>query len=256
MGPEFAQLYAAAFTNGCEVTLTELIVKFELGGDKKLLEQLEIARQILEKYDLQLVPGLTSGDLNSSRILRTRTSTPLGPDFVRQEIAKREGPKTEFKETLHFDVKRASASPTTPVSELRSPDVLHASLKTVAAFLNCGGGILLVGVKDCGACSGIEKDFPLVKGNSADGWELDLRSNIEGKFKDGKLINDYVAVSCTTVDGATVAVLKVQGRRATSFVRPKSGPFTLYRRQGNRSLEVPIEEMEEFLQLRRDSGWS
>jgi Putative DNA-binding domain len=44
-------------------------------------------------------------------------------------------------------------------------------LKTIAAFLNSRGGILLVGIKDDGTACGIESDYPLLSTRQdSDGW--------------------------------------------------------------------------------------
>jgi type I restriction enzyme R subunit len=67
-----------------------------------------------------------------------------------EELIKRGESKTlEFKSTLRWNLK-----------EDRQDDklVTHASLKTIAAFLNTDGGDLLIGVADDGSIVGIEQD--------------------------------------------------------------------------------------------------
>ena len=67
-----------------------------------------------------------------------------------EELIKRGESKTlEFKSTLRWNLK-----------EDRKDDkfVTHATLKTIAAFLNTEGGDLLIGVADDGSIVGIERD--------------------------------------------------------------------------------------------------
>ena len=65
------------------------------------------------------------------------------------ELIKRGESKTlEFKSTLRWNLKEDR-------KDLR---VTHASLKTIAAFLNTEGGDLLLGVADDGSVVGIERD--------------------------------------------------------------------------------------------------
>lgn len=68
---------------------------------------------------------------------------------VIEEIIRRgEDGQTEFKSTLRWDLRQ----------EKKSPDIEHASLKTICAFLNSEGGDLLIGVRDDGSIEGIETD--------------------------------------------------------------------------------------------------
>ena len=256
MNEKFLKLYAAATSSSCETTLQELIDSLELGETGFVLEQIEEVRQRLSALSLELAPGLTSGDLTSYRILRSSSRRLHDTESVQAEIALGESSHREFKSSLFYDVKRAEAVPTTPLEQLKSTEVLRSSLKTVAAFLTCGGGTLFLGVTDSASCCGIERDFLLMKGGNADVWESELRSNIVGKFEGGVAVNDYVELTFIQASGLTVARLEVQGRRKLSFIRGKDGAFGLYRRQGNRSVAVPINEIEEFLQFRLQKGWT
>ncbi len=65
-------------------------------------------------------------------------------DLIRQG----EGEYVEFKSTLRWNLK----------AEKKDKNITHAITKTIAAFLNTDGGILLVGVSDDGKVSGLEAD--------------------------------------------------------------------------------------------------
>lgn len=65
-------------------------------------------------------------------------------------IAREEGPHLEFKSTLRVSL---------PPKQDIPPYVIEAEvLKTVCGFLNAHGGVLVIGVTDCGQCLGIEAD--------------------------------------------------------------------------------------------------
>ena len=67
------------------------------------------------------------------------------------EIAKGESTKREFKSSLRWHIHKKS----------HDEVITHACLKTIAAFLNGEGGVLLIGVEDRGGICGIEHDgFP------------------------------------------------------------------------------------------------
>ncbi len=63
-------------------------------------------------------------------------------------IDKGESELVEFKSTLRWNLK----------ANKKDPRITHAVLKTINAFLNSEGGILLVGVADDGEILGLEKD--------------------------------------------------------------------------------------------------
>lgn len=63
-------------------------------------------------------------------------------------VREHESKTLEFKSTLRWDLDR----------EQKNPAITHATLKTIAAFLNTEGGDLLLGVRDDGSVLGIEPD--------------------------------------------------------------------------------------------------
>src|SRR4029450_6295612 len=66
----------------------------------------------------------------------------------------------EFKSTARWDVRE----------ERRNPALEDAIVKTVAAFLNCEGGTLLIGVGPDGSVLGLELDYAQVKPQNGDGF--------------------------------------------------------------------------------------
>lgn len=77
--------------------------------------------------------------------------TPSPSDMLIAEIAGGESTRREFKSSLRWHVHKKS----------HDEVITHACLKTIAAFLNTEGGVLLIGVEDSGEICGIEQDgFP------------------------------------------------------------------------------------------------
>ena len=87
---------------------------------------------------------------NKARIeaIGIRHKTPHSDRDVLRLIAEGESGVLEFKQTLRFNLK----------SGKNGKEIEHASLKSVAGFLNSEGGILLVGVADDGAVTGFAED--------------------------------------------------------------------------------------------------
>jgi hypothetical protein len=70
------------------------------------------------------------------------------PEEILNLIKKGENEKLEFKSTLRMNLH----------TEEHDKKVENSALKTLVAFMNSGGGVLLVGVSDKGEISGIERD--------------------------------------------------------------------------------------------------
>lgn len=249
---DFLPIYTKAIQGGTEVTLQELIYALQLEGMPHVLEQVQSVKKTLAQCQLELLPDLTTGDLKNTRILRGLRGKNISPEVVISEISKGETVEQEFKSSLIYDVNRAAAAPSTPLSQLKSDEVAYSCLRTIAAFLTSTGGVLYVGVNDEDQCIGIEPDFLLLKHGqaNADEWELHLRNLISTRFKDGVSVNDYVRIAFVKMQGKIVARLEVHKRKKLSFLKKGEG-FVLFRRQGNRTVEVKIDEIEEFLELRQ-----
>lgn len=107
-------------------------------------------------------------------------------------IAQGEGDSLEFKESLHecgedlraedlpLDLRGRVLNEKENFTLDQARNELRKRLnwevtKTIAAFLNTGGGTLLVGVSDTGETVGIEPDFKYVHNLNSDGWLLSLQ---------------------------------------------------------------------------------
>ncbi len=83
-----------------------------------------------------------------------------------------EGKKVEFKSTLRYHI------------HLKTADKIieHEIAKTIAAFLNCEGGILIVGVDDDNNILGLENDFSLYSKNQEDKFFQAFKNLLENYF--------------------------------------------------------------------------
>ena len=79
------------------------------------------------------------------------TREPSASEALLAEIQSGESTKREFKSSLRWHIHKKA----------HDEVITHACLKTIAAFLNTEGGVLLIGVEDSGEICGIEHDsFP------------------------------------------------------------------------------------------------
>lgn len=149
-------------------------------------------------------------------------------------MAAGESDKLEFKSSLHH-----SYGPLQPGQTSKDiQKLLRKSVtKTIAAFLNSGGGTLLIGVDDTGAALGIEPDFAYLKPGKrdADGWLLSLKDVIISAL--GPEVWSSVHASLVRHGRQTVAVV-VCPARATETWHREDGAERLYIRASNATHEL------------------
>lgn len=250
--PRLVELLARVYQGQVEITLLELCDILGLPETELILERIQLVEQFCEESGFALLPAVGErGDPNTPRLLRLQQNNQTTADAVRQELQRGESERLEFKGSLLYDISRARHDPRATLESLRSEEVLHSALKTIAAFLTCQGGILYLGVDDKGRCTGLDCDFALLPDGkkNPDGWQLSARDLIKGRFHEGSVINDYVRVNFVPIDGQQIVRAEIAPRRRLSFLRYKS-VCKLFRRQGNRTAEVPYEEIEEFMTSR------
>jgi hypothetical protein len=248
--PKIVRLLANAVRGGCDCSLPEMFEALELEGST--LEKVVHVRQFVEESGLELLPSLEAGEIETIRSLRLRESSALDAEAVLAEI-RDETDTVELKGSLICDLNKLRDSPKAAETELRSEDVLHSVMKTIAAFLNCGGGILFIGVEDGGKkLVGIENDFRFLSEGKQDRdhWEIMLRDLVKTRFHDGAVVNDHLKSNYFERDGTCVARMHVLRRTKLSLLRYKTA-LTVYRRQGNRTVDVPMEQLEEFIEFRK-----
>ena len=103
----------------------------------------------------------------------------------------------------------------------KDPAMEWAVAKTICAFMNTSGGILLVGVDNAGKVLGIEADFPFVKPRDRDGWELWLTDLV--KKIAGQVAATNLEVEFALLGGSTVARVGVRPGVAPVFATPMKG---------------------------------
>ena len=238
-----------------EISINNLLSIDGLSGNT--LADINMLESWFHAFDLEVFPSFQEGSFEQSRLIKPKQYTSTIEEVELLKIIEvGENFLNEFKSTLHYDVKRAANDPKAVIVDLKSTQVLHSALKTIAGFLNWEGGKLLIGVADDATMIGIEKDYCFLseEKKNIDGWELDFRNQINGKFYEGNIVNQHMNIKFTVIRSCTVAVVEVFPRKKLSFVNKiSSNEYVLYCRQGNSTREIPLIEFEEFIERRRQA---
>jgi serine/threonine protein kinase len=162
-------------------------------------------------------------------------------------IAAGESDTIEFKSSLHHQygrlppalekqVDKGELSLANARKEVRK-QLQKAVTKTIAAFLNTGGGTLLIGVDDSGAVLGIEPDFEYCRSGkqNADGWLLSLMDAIINAL--GPEVWSAISASLALHGEKTVAVVRCP-RRMTETWHREDASERFYIRASNATQEL------------------
>ncbi|MCK5108435.1 MAG: ATP-binding protein [Methanosarcinales archaeon] len=169
--------------------------------------------------------------LNESGAAWKRIESPLF-----ELIEGGENEKVEFKSSMRWDYKKS----------IKNKDLEHEITRTISAFLNSSGGILLIGVDNDGNIMGIEKDFEtLRKGRrNKDGFELLINDLVNGNL--GKKYRKFVHVSFEVADGKHICFIEIDKSPEPVFLKSEGKPIFVVR-SGNSSQAYDAEEQHSYI---------
>jgi hypothetical protein len=152
-------------------------------------------------------------------------------DDLKYIISKGEGYDLEFKSTLRWDLKAGKTN----------QQVERASLKTISAFLNSNGGILLIGVRDDGSLEGIESDrFP-----NTDKFLLHLWTLVRTSF--GTDVSPYIQTKLELTGGKTICKIKCIRASRPVFLRQPGFEEEFYIRVGPGTVALAVSEALKYI---------
>ncbi len=153
---------------------------------------------------------------------------------IKKIILEGESEKVEFKSTLRFN----------PKANLIDKKLEYIVAKTISAFLNSEGGILIIGVDDKGTVLGLEKDLEELK--NLDKFELHLRQIIKSYL--GDFYEKYVKVDFPIIENKPICVVKVSRSGTPVFIK-NEGVEEFFVRNGNASIPKDRKEQSEYEKL-------
>jgi hypothetical protein len=173
-------------------------------------------------------PGVALEEVRSRRDLRSLLSSP-------------EGPQLEFKSTARWNLR----------SNAKDSSIEHAIVKTVAAFLNADGGMLVIGADDNGTPRGLVEDLGTLGGDT-DRYERWLLGSLLSEKLGADVVAQHVTFSYATLDDHLLVTLAI--RKCQDVVWVSAGNSEeLYVRNGNETRLLSGRQAYEFAR-RREQG--
>ncbi len=154
-----------------------------------------------------------------------------GKEGLNYLISKGEGNDLEFKSTLRWDLKAGKTN----------QQVERACLKSISAFLNSNGGLLLIGVRDDGSIEGIESD----RFANMDKFLLHLWTLIRTSF--GTDVSPYIHTELESAEGKTVCTVKCSRSGRPVFLRQPGFGEEFYIRVGPGTIALAVSEALKYI---------
>ena len=155
----------------------------------------------------------------------------------RDLVQAREHSRLERKSTLRWDLKNAAVN--------RALE--RAAMKTVAAFLNSGGGHLVMGIGDDGSAIGLSQDFESLQRKDEDGWENHFNNLLAASIGPG--FRPYVQVRHFEHDGKPCAAITVAASPRPAYMTD-DGREEFFVRTGNGTTALKVSEAHRFITSR------
>ena len=155
---------------------------------------------------------------------------------VRALIAAGESETLEFKSSLRWDQREDR------VNKLLEGVVV----KTLAGFLNAGGGTLLIGVDDAAAIVGLTADYGTLKKPDRDGFELHLQQII-GRDLGEAASAAFLTLNFHEIDGRDICQVTVEPSDHPIYVEHQ-GEALFHLRVGNGTRALPVKEAVQYVQ--------
>ncbi len=147
-----------------------------------------------------------------------------------------ESDRLEYKSTFHWDVKH----------NRENKDLRFSTLKTIVAFLNSGGGTLIIGVEDNGNIFGLEKDLSLLSNGNLDQLERTIIDSIGNYI--GKNFTRQIKIRFEKINGQDVCAIDVKKSTKKAWLqRTKEKKLEFFVRMSNRSESLEIPDIYNYL---------
>ncbi len=151
--------------------------------------------------------------------------------------------EVEFKTTLRYDMR-----------ENRVNKLLEGVImKTIAAFSNSEGGMLILGVNDDMEIVGLENDYNTLKEGTKDSFELHLR-NLINQHYGIEFASKYVRISFPVIEDKEICLVEIKPGDKPLFTKLKDKygieQENFYLRSGNSSPALAPSEQARYIRTR------
>jgi len=160
--------------------------------------RLKLLKHKIEDFDKEISLNPTSSSQIQGQLdaLLESIGSLSDADWVKGIIRQGESKSVEFKETLSLDVRKGT----------KEKYIETSVFKTLAAFMNSTGGVLIVGATDEGIISGLQSELKKFYKESQDNLLKHLKNMLKSRI--GEQFYPYIDYRIVHVDGNPVLVFE------------------------------------------------
>lgn len=158
-------------------------------------------------------------------------------DKVEDLIQSREHEKLEFKTTFRWDTRENKVN----------KGLEKMTIKTVAAFLNSGGGNLIIGVDDKGQILGLDSDYLSLSKKDADGFENHFTNIFKTSI--GSEFRNFIRFAFHKIDGKEICQIKILPANKPAYTKFENEEF-FYIRTGNTTNSLQVSQIAPYIKGR------
>lgn len=145
------------------------------------------------------------------RLIRKQRQLSISLDNLDEQellkiIKQGENDRVEFKSSLRWDYRQNQMN----------KSLENVIMKTISAFLNTDGGILIIGIEDSGEVLGLENDYNTVSKKNRDGFILTLTNLINQHI--GKYAHKFIDIKIISMQGEDVCIVQTEKSDAPVFL--------------------------------------
>lgn len=175
-------------------------------------------------------------------IIRLKNNLPgerIGAEnSIEKILAEGEHEWLEFKSTFRWDLNQKKVN----------KNIEKAAMKTVVAFMNSGGGQLLIGVDDLGNIVGLDADYKSLPKQNADGFQNHFNHVFHSMI--GPNLRQYAELSIQKIGDKECCLVKVLSADKPAYLKfDEQEEF--YIRTGNSTTSLKLSEVASYI----DSRW-
>jgi hypothetical protein len=174
------------------------------------------------------------GILSRRKLRNLAPEAEIDVDSIRTLISRGENQSVEFKSTVRMNLH----------TKKPGKEIELAWLKGVAAFLNCDGGTLLLGVTDAGEITGLEQDVF----ENDDKCRLHFKNLIATHL--GAELSKYIRFELLPLDGKTIGAVLCARASEPVFLKDGNKEY-FYIRNGPSSDELPVSKALNYIKRRK-----
>ncbi len=151
-------------------------------------------------------------------------------------ILEGESSRLELKQTFRWDGK----------NKVTSKMLEKAVMKTVSAFLNTGGGNLIIGVTDNGKIHGLEEDYNSLTRKDRDGFENHFNQVLKNMI--GAEFREYVSVIFETIEEKDVCLVDVLPSPKPVYMQANGDGEEFFIRTGNTTSTLSLSKTQSYIE--------